>query len=166
MADTLLPAQLQRLQRVFLCFAKSTELSDGTTVDAVSATELRAVLQSLGLHPTDAELHETISKCDTTGRGYLDLSQFVQLMCNELPDTDNQVELVELFSREDRNRDGLLDAGELASAIATATPAGTEASADVPLTVSDMTAVIEEAAGVGAQGVTLPQFLQLMRTQS
>lgn len=163
--DVLHPSQVDRLVRVFMCFAKQVELSDGSYTDGISAVELRAVLQALGLHPTDAELHEIISRSDTQGRGFLDSAEFVQLMSNELNDTENDVELLDAFRAADTERNGVLTPIELAGVLAAAVPPGTEAAADAGMTLADIRAIIDEAAGPGAKGISMPQFVALMRTQ-
>ncbi len=72
----------------------------------ISIDELRDVMKTMGLDPTDAELKTIISDVDTDGDGEIDFDEFVQMMMGQMdasarasstvsfqcaPDLDNRV---------------------------------------------------------------------------
>jgi hypothetical protein len=128
-------------------------------------SQLSSVMQALGLEATETEVYETLSHCDTLGRGYLDFPEFVLLMCSEMRDTVLDADLAEAFAAIDRDGDknGTLQAPEIEAEILAVKPQGTGAVRDVPLTRADINGIIFEIAGPNADGVTLADFSKMMK---
>jgi Ca2+-binding EF-hand superfamily protein len=165
MAGMLSASALSRLQSVFAAFARSQPLPEGGVLDGIGPVELRPVLLAIGLQPTEAELLETISRCDTRGRGWIDAEEFVQLMANEMEDESADTELATVFASADTDGNGTMGSEEVVELLAKGAAAGTEAAADVALTRADILHILEEAAGPGKDEATMGQFVALMRTQ-
>ena len=70
---------------------------------------MRALLQSLGVHPSDEELEEMINEVDTDGNGVLEFPEFLSLMATKIRSVDTEEELVEAFKIFDRDGDQLLN---------------------------------------------------------
>lgn len=141
--------------------------SSRTKVDGLvlGLSQLSSVMQALGLEATETEVYETLSHCDTLGRGYLDFPEFVLLMCSEMRDTVLDADLAEAFAAIDRDGDknGTLQAPEIEAEILAVKPQGTGAVRDVPLTRADIDGIIFEIAGPNASGVSLPDFSKMMK---
>jgi Ca2+-binding EF-hand superfamily protein len=78
--------------------------SDGSGV--ISTTELKAVMLSLGLSPSDAELRDLINDVDIDRSGAIDFDEFKALMIFQLGDHRSRLELA--FGVFDENGDGLI----------------------------------------------------------
>jgi len=123
--------------------------------------ELRGVMTALGLPSTDAELHAAIARCDVEGRGFMDERELGVLLASELGDEPRTAELAAVFALQDPDGDGFLDAWNVAGVMTTLHP-GTAAAAEVPLTPADLDAVLEEAGGGDARGMTMEAYMRLM----
>ena len=78
-AHTRTQAQLDEFREAFAAFDKD----GGGSIDA---TELRALMASVGQIPTDDELHEMIRIADADGSGSVDFYEFVTLMAHKMAD--------------------------------------------------------------------------------
>ncbi len=144
--DVLLPTQVEQLHGIFRVFSRSAITPEGAA-DVIGPTELASVLQALGISSTEAELHELISRADKTGRGWLDVHEFVHLMSGTLKDIDPELEAADAFEWADKDRDGALDVEELVSVLQSGVLPGTQVAADVALTRADLQALIAAAPG-------------------
>jgi Ca2+-binding EF-hand superfamily protein len=170
MATSLTPMQLERLQAVFSVFAApSPPPFEG--ILGIGPKELSSVLHALRVSSTEAEVTALISRCDTQGRAFLDFAEFAQLLAGELKDVDSDAELVEAFAALDRDGDGVVGVQDVATLLAGAGKAAAAnggagtAAADAPLTRSDIEGIVADAAGPGAKGMSLEQFVAVMQTQ-
>eukprot|EP00249_Psilotum_nudum_P023560 c28923_g1_i3 orf=461-1288(+) len=99
----------QELERAFRQFDAN---SDGK----ISATELGAVLRSLGDDITDEEAIEVVKEVDADGDGYIDLQEFIDMNTRSVHSNGEIASLDELkaaFLIFDMDRNGLIAADEL-----------------------------------------------------
>mmetsp|Transcript_36188 Transcript_36188/g.55569 ORF Transcript_36188/g.55569 Transcript_36188/m.55569 type:complete len:151 (+) Transcript_36188:121-573(+) len=82
---------------------------DGT----ITMQELREVMLSLGLRPTDAELIEMINSVDDNGDNEIDFEEFLILMKSRVGEKDPEKELKDAFKVFDVNGDGSISRQEL-----------------------------------------------------
>ena len=67
------PQQIDELKEAFSYFDKD---GDGT----ITIKEIGLTMRSLGLNPTDAELHDILLALDEDGDGEIDFGEFLTLM--------------------------------------------------------------------------------------
>lgn len=104
-ASTFTEEQLNELREAFKVFDKD---GDGT----VTTAELGDVMESLGQHPTEAELHEMINEVDVDGNGEIEFEEFAEMVASRMQITDSPAELTEAFSVFDKTGNGLIHASD------------------------------------------------------
>ena len=80
---------------------------------AIDVTELKQVMQNLGMNPTDAEVERMMEEADEDKSGEIDFVEFAHLMGKKLAENEQDEELVEVFKLFDKDDDGYLDAEDL-----------------------------------------------------
>lgn len=105
--DKLTPSQIAEYKEVFATFDRD---GDGT----VDASELGAVMGSLGVNPSDAEIQQMIDEVDTDGNGTIDFGEFCALMVSKTATTDPAEELSNVFRMLDKDEDGAITIDDLA----------------------------------------------------
>jgi len=82
----------------------------------LSSDELRSLLRSIDINPTEQELHDAITKIDKTGTGSIDFSDFLELMVkNDLQsDADKAITAFRVF---DLDGNGFITKNELIEAM-------------------------------------------------
>ena len=80
---------------------------------SIDATELKALMNSIGQHPTDDEVADMISRADADGSGSVDFYEFVTLMAHKMASPGDDRGLRNAFALFDHSGDGFLEADEL-----------------------------------------------------
>ena len=79
----------------------------------IDVSELKQVMQNLGMNPTDAEVQMMMQEADEDQSGEIDFVEFAHLMGKKLAENEQDEELVEVFKLFDKDDDGYLDAEDL-----------------------------------------------------
>ena len=82
----------------------------------VSSDELGPLMRSLGANPKDDHLQELINEVDYDGDGVLNFTEFIDLMVNDRPEIEDDLDLIEAFHAFDAYETGLIDSADLREA--------------------------------------------------
>ena len=105
-SDALSNAQLEEFRGAFRQFDKD----GGGSIDA---SELKALMASVGQVPTDEEVEEMVRIADADGSGSIDFPEFVTLMAHKMAETENLELVQEAFKIFDDSGDGYISASEM-----------------------------------------------------
>jgi calmodulin len=83
MTSELPPERIAELREAFSLFDK-----DGS--GSISMSEMKMVLLSLGVEPTDEDLKEIIEEFDSDNNNEIEFDEFVNIMANKFSKTDNE----------------------------------------------------------------------------
>ncbi|KAH8818538.1 CaM, calmodulin [Hyaloscypha sp. PMI_1271] len=106
-AHSTTPEEVQALKDAFLLFDSD---SDGV----ITRNELGAVMKSLGLNPTDAELDDMINEVDIDRTGSVDLDEFIKMMTAETKPANFEEEMRSAFKVFDKDGSGTISGDEIA----------------------------------------------------
>ncbi|KAF3454074.1 hypothetical protein FNV43_RR04521 [Rhamnella rubrinervis] len=106
MADHLTEEQIAEFREAFSFFDKD---GDG----CITTNELGNIMRTLGLNPTEAELHDMINDVDFDRNGTIEYSEFLSLMSRKINENHSEEELKEAFNVFDKDQNGLISATEL-----------------------------------------------------
>ncbi|CAM4773707.1 unnamed protein product [Rotaria magnacalcarata] len=100
--------QIQELQQAFALF-------DTDRSGSISVSELNQVLHALGVSISAQEVRQMFSAIDVDRNGLLlrNLIKFVEIVADTYFKKFSRAEILEAFSRFDRNNDGYIEANEL-----------------------------------------------------
>ncbi|KAE9375945.1 EF-hand [Stipitochalara longipes BDJ] len=105
------PQDVAALKDAFLLFD-----TDGDGV--ITRTELGAVMRSLGLNATDAELDDMINEVDIDQTGSVDLDEFVKMMTAQTAPSNFEAEMLAAFKVFDKDGSGTISSDEIAHVMA------------------------------------------------
>lgn len=94
-------------------FKETFDLFDKDHSGSISASELKTVMKSLGLSPTDDEVQDLVREIDIDGNNMIEFNEFLTLMSKQITSHDTEQELVEAFKVFDTNGDGVISVSEL-----------------------------------------------------
>ncbi|KAL1305385.1 hypothetical protein AAFC00_002278 [Neodothiora populina] len=106
MAEQFDEEQMKELKEVFRIFDKD---GDGS----ISVQELGEVMRSLGLNPSDEDLHDIVNEIDVDNTGTIEFEEFFAIMSRKVKKSDTDSELREAFNIFDRDGSGTINAEEL-----------------------------------------------------
>ncbi|KAF3335978.1 putative calcium-binding protein CML17 [Carex littledalei] len=137
--------QVVELREIFRSYDRN---NDGS----LTQLELRSLLRSLGLKPTQDQLDALIQQADINSNGLVEFSEFValvspELLSNNCPYSEDQ--LKQLFEMFDRDGNGYITAAELAHSMAKLGHA---------LTAEELTGMIKEADTDGDGQINFQEF--------
>ncbi|KAG0668580.1 phosphorylase kinase, delta [Maudiozyma exigua] len=98
-------------------FKETFDLFDKDHSGSISASELKSVMKSLGLSPTDEEVQDLVNEIDIDGNNEIEFNEFLTLMSKQMPSNDTEQELIEAFKVFDTNGDGVISVSELKSVL-------------------------------------------------
>ncbi|KAK6463522.1 calmodulin [Scheffersomyces coipomensis] len=98
--------QINKYRDVFRLFDKN---NDGT----IDQNELKTVMRALNHDPTQTEIEELIDHVDINKDGKIDFREFILILAKHLKDTDEELELIEVFKIFDQDGDGKINSNEL-----------------------------------------------------
>lgn len=98
-------------------FKETFDLFDKDGSGSISASELKSVMISLGLSPTDEEVDDLVNEIDIDGNNTIEFNEFLTLMSKQLTSNDAEQELIEAFKVFDSNGDGFISVSELKSVL-------------------------------------------------
>jgi len=104
--EGLTPEQVAEFKEAFDLFDKN---GDGQ----VTASELGAVMESLGHCPTEEQLMDMVHEVDENGNGCIELDEFIKMMSRTVQESESEKELREAFKVFDKDKDGFISAAEL-----------------------------------------------------
>ncbi|GAV69959.1 EF_hand_5 domain-containing protein [Cephalotus follicularis] len=96
----------EELQKVFDQF-------DANKDGKISATELGAVLKSLGSTYTESEIERVMEDIDTDRDGYINLEEFAAICRSSSSSSSPSTELKDAFDLYDQDKNGLISSSEL-----------------------------------------------------
>ena len=85
------PEQEDQIKQAWLLF-------DDDNSGTIEAHELKKVMITLGLNPTQEELDDIIQDIDRDNDGTIDYNEFLRLMSTKLKDAQTEEELLEAFN--------------------------------------------------------------------
>jgi len=144
--DKLTEAQLDEFREAFAAF-------DNDGGGSIDATELKALMASVGQIPTDDELSEMIRIADADGSGSVDFYEFVTLMAHKMADTKDQSSLKASFSLFDHSGDGFIDSDEMRRLMI---------NVGEPVTIEDVNELIREVDLDGDGVVNYDEFTKVV----
>ncbi|URE12761.1 hypothetical protein MUK42_24323 [Musa troglodytarum] len=103
--DLFTEEQLTEFYETFCLFDKD---GDGS----IAMEELSTVIKSLGLKPSQEELHGMISEVDVDGNGTIEFAEFLGLMAHKVKEIDSEEELKEAFKVFDKDQNGYISEAE------------------------------------------------------
>lgn len=106
MPQNLSDEQLEELRDVF---NKFDENGDGS----ISHKELRLMLRTVGMEPTEAELYDLIRMVDLDANSMIGLNEFLQFMAPRFRDIESEENLQHAFEAFNRSGYGFFDAHDL-----------------------------------------------------
>jgi len=83
----------------------------------ITLNELGTVMRSLGVYPTQLELEEMMEKADADGNGFIEESEFIDLMWQRSKDMSERQLTVEAFTIFDRDQSGYMTEQEIQIAL-------------------------------------------------
>ncbi len=104
--DKLTEAQIAEFGEAFSLFDKEGR---GT----ITTNDLGAVMRSLGLNPSEAELKAMLKDIDAGGNGTIEFPEFLTLLTSKAKERAEQAEIVAAFRVFDRNNDGHISGDEI-----------------------------------------------------
>ena len=131
-------------------------LFDADDSGSIEHHELKQVMGTLGLQPTQDELDDIIRDIDKDMDGQIDYNEFLRLMSTKLKDAQTQDELFEAFTVFDKKGNKYFTAKEL-----------TEVSHTLKCQFSaeDISEMIAVANLNGDQHINFEEFVRIMLTQ-
>ena len=126
--------RVDQLNQLMDIFARFDMDSDGS----LTILELAALLRSIGLKPSDDQIHVLLANMDSNGNGVVEFDELANATLLDMNEEIlvNQDKLTEVFHLFDRDGNGYITAAELA---------GCMAKMGQPLTYRELTEMIEEA---------------------
>ncbi|KAI8072601.1 calmodulin [Gongronella butleri] len=106
MSDQLDQDQITELREAF-------DLFDRDHNGYIDTKELGAVMKSLQMNPSEAELQDMINEADADGNGTMDFNEFLTLMAKKQRDTDAAQELLQAFKVFDKDGNNYISRDEL-----------------------------------------------------
>ncbi|XP_010511906.1 PREDICTED: calmodulin-like protein 11 [Camelina sativa] len=140
--------QITEFKEAFCLFDKD---GDG----CITAAELATVIRSLDQNPTEQELQDMITEIDSDGNGTIEFSEFLNLMANQIQETDVDEELKEAFKVFDKDQNGYISATELRHVMI---------NLGEKLTDEEVDQMIKEADLDGDGQVNYDEFVRMMMT--
>jgi calcium-binding protein CML len=145
--------QVAELREIFRSYDRN---NDGS----LTQLELRSLLRSLGLKPTQDQLDALIQRADINSNGLVEFSEFValvspEILSNNCPYSEDQ--LKQLFEMFDRDGNGYITAAELAHSMAKLGHA---------LTAEELTGMIKEADTDGDGQINFEEFARAITAAS
>ncbi|XP_010466587.1 PREDICTED: calmodulin-like protein 11 [Camelina sativa] len=140
--------QITEFKEAFCLFDKD---GDG----CITADELATVIRSLDQNPTEQELQDMITEIDSDGNGTIEFSEFLNLMANQIQETDVDEELKEAFKVFDKDQNGYISASELRHVMI---------NLGEKLTDEEVDQMIKEADLDGDGQVNYDEFVRMMMT--
>eukprot|EP00761_Pharyngomonas_kirbyi_P003511 gb/GECH01003515.1/.p1 GENE.gb/GECH01003515.1/~~gb/GECH01003515.1/.p1 ORF type:complete len:152 (+),score=58.33 gb/GECH01003515.1/:1-456(+) len=137
-------------------FRQAFDLFDKNGDGRISSSELRKVMESIGLNPKTEELNDMIKEVDIDGNGMIEFQEFLVLMSRKLKSSDSEEEIREAFRMFDKNKDGFISEEELKQVMRAI---GEE------LSDEQITEMIKEADSNGDGQIDFDEFLRMMRSQ-
>ena len=104
MNRTVTPKRREELKEAFSMFDKD---GDGT----ISSSELKTVMKTAGLHPSDGDVTKLIKVCDADHSGVIEFNEFILMMHDN--DKISEDEVRAGFRLFDKNGDGVISSSEL-----------------------------------------------------
>ena len=137
-------------------FKESFDIFDTDHDGSISVSELKSVMVSLGLTPTDEEVMDLMREVDLDGNNKIEFNEFVALMSKQQDDSHNsEQELIDAFRVFDKNGDGLISKSELK---------GVLASLGEDISEEELDAMIDEVSD-GTGQINIDQFAALMSSK-
>ncbi|VDO07308.1 unnamed protein product [Rodentolepis nana] len=149
MADQLTKEEVEDFREAFNLFDKD---GDGS----ITIEELRSVMRSLGLSPTEAELEDIINEGDIDGNRTIDFSEFLTLMAKNMKEDDEEEEIRTAFEIFDKDGNGSISADELRHVMK---------SLDGNLTETEIASIIKEADSDGDGQISFEEFYAAMSSK-
>nr|AHA51333.1 EF-hand_1 domain-containing protein [Charistephane fugiens] len=100
-------------------FTEAFETFDVDDDGSISSKELRVVLNSLGVEPTEDVLKEILSEVDADGNGMVDVHEFLVFMASRTLYKDEDQNIRDAFKQFDKDGNGYIDRDELRSLMIT-----------------------------------------------
>lgn len=94
-------------------FGEAFSLFDKEGKGTITTDDLGAVMESLGLNRSEAELKNMLKDVDAGGNGTIEFPEFLSLVTAKAKEKSDQAEIVEAFLTFDRNNDGFITADEI-----------------------------------------------------
>ena len=98
--------ELAEFQEIF----NLVDLDKGGTI---SKDELKQLMNTLGLKPTQEELNQMVDEIDADGNGEIDFPEFLTMMLRKMNEGDPEKELRDVFTVFDKDQSGELSIKEL-----------------------------------------------------
>lgn len=99
----------KRLQHFYEAFQLFDKNSDGS----ITASEIDAVMKSLGILVSDEELIAVINKVDVNKNGTIEFEEFLRLMVQHADSQNDADDIKHAFEIFDRDKDGYISSAEL-----------------------------------------------------
>jgi len=103
-------AAVESFRQAFTMFDKD---GDGF----ITIVELGTVMRALGVYPTQVELDDMMEKADADGNGFIEESEFIDLMWQRSKDVTDRQMATEAFTIFDRDQSGYMTEDEIQIAL-------------------------------------------------
>lgn len=100
-------------------FTEAFETFDVDDDGSISSKELKVVLNSLGVEPTEDVLNEILSEVDADDNGVVDVHEFLVFMASRTLYKDEDQNIRDAFKQFDKDGNGFIDRDELRSLMIT-----------------------------------------------
>jgi len=148
--DGLTDAQLDEFRDAFASFDRDK----GGSIDA---TELKALMASMGQVPTDEEVAEMVRIADPDGSGSVDFAEFVTLMAHKMTEPESEDRVKGAFAVFDDTGDGYIDAEELRNLMM---------NVGEPATIEDIRHVLRDVDTDGDGTINYTEFARVVTSKA
>ena len=133
-------------------YKQTFDMFDVDQSGRISSAELGKVMEQLGQHPSEADLHAMVSEVDVDGDGEINFEEFLTMMAKKENSENDEIKAA--FEIFDKNQDGFISPTELRTVM--------ESLGEV-LTEADIDTMMKGADENGDGQVSFDEFAIMMR---